>query len=131
MQHIGRQYLLEESPPSADIDPTIREVARRLQDAGFEISSSGGHLSPEQDEDCIGWFPFVSLKASPSNLIAEAHRLHEVVRSWDVAQYEAACAVYPDTASEGVCGIDVGYNPASQEAELEVWGIDDSMLKLA
>lgn len=112
----------EEAP--ATIDPTIREVTRRLKAAGFEITSSGGQ-HPDEDEDDMGWLAFVSLRCSPSNLIAEAHRLHELVRSWGVSDYDVDCA---PPYTPGVCGIDAGYNPASREAELEVWGITDSML---
>jgi hypothetical protein len=103
-------------------DPGIREVVQRLQNAGFiPVDCSDGNGTPEDMDDQ----PFVYMASAPENLIAEAHRLHVLVKSWGVPAFDNGD--FKD-ADAPFCGVLAGYDPRDREAHVQLWGISDGML---
>jgi len=98
-------------------DLRVRGLARRLWEAGFSPIA----LDDDDDDD----EPLICLACTPEHLVAEAHRLHELVRSWCLPEHAHACSGDGDT-----CGMEAVYDPARRDACLTLWGIQDSMLLL-
>jgi hypothetical protein len=79
----------KETPMNYDeLDPGIRDTVRRLRDAGFDTTDSGDGVSKPKD-----WYesgeamPFLHVAAatSPDVMIAQAHRMQQVLGSeWTV-----------------------------------------------
>ncbi len=99
-------------------DPRVRGLARRLWDAGFSP------LAMDDDEDDALHEPCVFLTCSPENLVAESHRLHELVRSWRLPEHEVACS----ECGGDTCGVEAVYDPVERDACLILWGVEDKML---
>jgi len=99
----------------SNFDVRVRGLARRLWDAGFQPVA----LDDDQDDD----EPRVCLACAPEKLVAEAHRLHELVRSWCLPEHARACSGEDDT-----CGMEAAYDPIRRDACLVLWGFEDSML---
>lgn len=109
-------------PPLSDdvldgIDPSVRGLVVTLRDHGFNTIDSGDGVTPKDCE--TNPVPHVIMQVDPSQLVAEADRLVELVASWGLASL--------NTAPDGQ-GIDACYLPASKRAHLVLWGMTDAVL---
>lgn len=64
------------------LNPGIREVVRRLREAGFETADSGDGST--HDHACDLEEPYVHIMVRPPYLILETDKLREVVESWGI-----------------------------------------------
>lgn len=69
----------------SEMDPGIREVVRRLREAGFNTCDSGDGRSKPDNERALDE-PHVFALCKPEDIILESRRLHIVVSSWGVSK---------------------------------------------
>ena len=97
--------------------PRVRTLVQRLWEAGFTPLPL--HDEADEDEE-LG----ICLECAPEKLVAEAHRLREVVRSWLVPKHEVACPRFDGDTLR----VHAMYDPDDPAAQLFLWGVEDKML---
>jgi hypothetical protein len=82
------------------LDPGIRDVVRRIREAGFETTDSGDGVSKSADWYASGEaipFPHVAVETTPGWMVSDAHQLAELLGDgWNV---EATYATHDQVAS--------------------------------
>lgn len=131
-------YVEEYDPSDIDydeLDPGIREVVRRLNDAGFTTTDSGDGVSK------VDWiangealdFPHVHVICTGAEMLDETRRLKDVVESWGVrlapVGHESVALVdLAEASGEKFGWIQATYDPCDDIAEIMLAGVSDSDL---
>jgi len=120
---------MSDSVPWNDLDPGIRDVVRLLHDNGFDTCDSGDGKSKFNTEgepllgtcDCAMPFPHVVANCSGALLVAECHRLKDLLRTRGVVVE----AQGPDGDSTS---IQASYDPVSEVGVILLLDLDDARL---
>lgn len=68
----------------AELDPGIREIVRRLREAGFDTTDSGDGKSKPKAARVFD-VPHVHMMTTPGGLIVESTRLAHLLMGWGIA----------------------------------------------
>lgn len=101
-----------------ELDPGIREVVRRLNDAHFTTTDSGDGYSKAEhiasgDAEAI---PHVYILVEAGTIVAECERLMALVESWGLVV---------DAVGEGPIWIQATYDPTSAAGVVMLAGVLD------
>lgn len=102
-----------------ELDPGIREVVRRLNNAGFTTTDSGDGVSKPEilDGDALD-FPHVYM-VEMDDIVGESVRLRRLVESWGIAVGPVGSKVW----------IQASFDPCDdQPSVIMLAGVNDSML---
>lgn len=109
------------TPDFFSINPGVRKLVALLREHGFNTCDSGDGKT--HDFACDREYPYVVCAVTPDTLVAEAHRLVEVLRAKGVQ-------LAPLTVDGHTRGGDVQayYGPLDGFAHVEVTGVTDNDL---